>query len=216
MKSYLIFCCPGAGGLFLTSVVAQLLQYNCRCIISDTGHAHNMGNGNWKGHRNVCTIGDHWDLNYRPEFSVYYSHLIPDNFLKNNRHIQPIYIDADRQDFKKITEMYVKKAWPDLWSEEEYNKWAGVDYPPYSRDNIEKSTLIQNDLINDFEHTVVKKWYDKNPCLDTYKKLNFRTIMGIDQLDLLDEVCKIINKPTNSQIQQYIFQYQALNQKLYF
>lgn len=216
MQSYLILCCPGTGGLFLTSVIAQLLGYNCQSIFSNTGHAHNMGKGNWKGCQSILFIGDHWDLNYRSGFSLYYSHLMPDKFLDDNQHIQTIYIDTNEQDFEKVTELYVKKAWPDIWTLDEYKKWASLEYPPYGRDNIEKSVLVQTDLINDFKHTVVKKWYKENPCLDSYKKLNFKTIMGINTLNLMHEVCKIINQPPKDHVHQYILEYQLLNQKLYF
>lgn len=216
MQSYLILCCPGTGGLFLTSVVARLLGYDTQCILSKTGHAHNMGQGNWKGSQSICLVGDHWSLNYRPGFPLYYCHLLPNKFLDDNQHIQTIYIDTDEQDFEKVTELYVKKAWPDLWTPEEYNKWAGPEYPPYGPDNIEKSVLIQTDLINDLKHTVVKKWYKENPCLDTYKKINFKTIMGVDTLNLMYEVCKIINQSPKDHVQQSIFEYQQLNQKLYF
>jgi hypothetical protein len=200
----------------LTSVVSQLLGYDTQVILGKTGHAHNMGRGNWKGSRSICFVGNHWSLNYRSGFLLYCCHLLPDKFLDDNQHIQTIYIDTDEQDFEKVTELYVKKAWPDIWTPEEYKKWASPEYPPYSPDNIEKSVLIQADLINDFKQTIVKKWYKENPCLDTYKKLNFKTIMGIDKFNLMHEVCNIINQSPKDHVQQFISEYQLLNQKLYF
>lgn len=216
MKSYFVFCCPGTGGLFLTSVIAQLLGFDCQSIFSNTGHAHDMGNGNWKGHSSVCLVGDHWDLNYRSGFPLYYSHVLPENFLHDNAHIETIYIDAYPSDFKKVSELYVKKAWPDLWSKEQYDKWLGPDYPPYSPDNIATSTIIQNDLISDFAESVVHKWYQHNQSRDTYKKINFRTIMGIDDQNLMQALCDIMQQPINNQVQQTISRYQAINQNLYF
>jgi len=215
MTSYLIFCCPGTGGLFLTSVIAQLLGCNSNYKLSDTGHAHDMGKGNWNGNDSVCQIGYHWNF-YREGFPVYYCHVLPNEFLESNQHIQTIYVDVDCQDIRKVTELYVRKAWPDIWTLDEYKKWASPEYPPYSRDNIEQNVLVQTDLINDFEHTVIRKWLTENPCIETYKKINFRTIMGIDNLNLMDEVCKMINQPHQQHVQQYIHDYQMLNQKLYF
>jgi len=216
MQSYLIFCCPGTGGLFLTSVLAKLLGIDIKSKFSNTGDAHDMGQGIWKGHPSICFIGNHWGQNYKKNIPIYYSHVLPDTFLKDNRNIQTIFIHADQTDFKKITEMYVKKAWPSIWTKEEYNKWASTDYPPYSPDNIKNSNIIQNDLINDFESTVVQKWYQQNLYNPLYKKVNFRTIMGIDSLDLLNVMSSIVQLPKNQEIQQYVLEYQTLNQKLYF
>ena len=215
MQSYLILCCPGSGGLFLTSVIAQILGYDYDYKISDIGHAHDMGEGNWKGNKSICQIGYHWKF-YRAEFPLYYCHVLPDKFLDDNQNIQPIYIDVDVKDFRKVTELYVRKAWPDIWTPDEYKKWVSPEYPPYSRDNIEQSLLIQTDLINDFENTVIKKWHTENPCKDSFKRINFRTIMGVDDRDLLTEICGIIGKPPTNKVQQYVSAYQQLNKKLYF
>jgi len=63
---YMIYCCAGTGGLFLTTVFAQILGYQIKSKFSNTGHAHDMGRGNWRGAQSVCFIGDHWDLGYKP------------------------------------------------------------------------------------------------------------------------------------------------------
>jgi hypothetical protein len=215
MKSYFVLCCPGSGGLFLTSALAQLLGYNSDYKISDIGHAHDMGEGNWKGNRVICQVGYHWDV-YRAGFPIYYSHVLPEKFLDDNQHIQTIYIDVDHRDRRKVTELYVRKAWPDIWTPDEYMKWASPEYPPYSRDNIEKSLLIQTDLINDFENTTIRKWHNENPSNDSYKRINFRTIMGLDDNDLLTEICRIVGKPPTDKVRQYVSDYQQLNKKLYF
>jgi hypothetical protein len=220
MTPYIIHCCPGTGGLFLISVFAQILGYNVKSNFSQTGHAHDMGNGNWAGAPGVCLVGDHWGMNYRPAYPLYYTHCIPEHFLKNNPKIKMVLVDTDPVDYKKVTELYVKKAWPKLWTEEEYNKWAGPDYPPYSHDNIETSSIIQNDLINDLEVDIVKKWHDQNRCVPADAKINFRTIMGIDNLDLIDAICLITNLTLSADkkesLQQYVSVYQTLNLCLYF
>lgn len=216
MNRYMIYCCPGTGGLFLSTVVAQLLGYNVQSYFSSTGHAHNMGRGNWRGANNICLIGDHWDINYRYGQPIYYSHVIRTEFLEQNPDVNIIKINADPNDYKKVAEIYVKKAWPDLWTKEEYAKWASVEYPPYSKDNIHTSELIRNDLINDLEITTVKKWYDDNVGMCAHAEINFRTIMGIDGKDLVIAVCSILNTVATEQIQNYVQKYQQLNQELYF
>jgi len=46
MTRYMLYCCPGTGGLFLTTVFAQILGYQIMSKFSSTGHAHDMGRGN--------------------------------------------------------------------------------------------------------------------------------------------------------------------------
>ena len=218
MNRYLILCCVGAGGNFLTTVIAQALGLDLRSQFSSTGHAHDLGQGVWKGStdRRVCIIGDHWQLNYRPNCLLYYSHDLDSDFQSQNPDVELIYVSAEQQDYAKITELYVNKAFPDLWTRQEYDKWASDQYPPYSRNNIAESELIRNDLINDLQESVVAKWYQK---YDSYKidhEIKFKTVMGISDVNLAQQISQIVNMPVTAKTQQYIAQYQALNQSLYF
>jgi len=212
---YMIHCCPGTGGLFLTSVLAKTLGYNMPSRFSATGNAHDLGQGNWKGTNGVCIVGDFWDINYRLDAGIYYTHVFPENFVIP-QDCKLILITVDPMDYRKVTELYVKKAWPDLWTQEEYNKWAGPDYPPYSADNIQTSELIVNDLINDLEHTVVASWLQRNADISADYTIDFRTIMGINDRDLVDDICSIVNRTTTHSIRQYVQEYQQLNRKMYF
>lgn len=212
----MIYCSPGTGGLFLTSVLAQTLGLDIHANFSSTGHAHDMGSGNWGGAATLCFIGDHWDLAYRPGFPLYYSHVIPNNFIQKNPNIRLIKLNTDPVDYRKVTELYVKKAWPDIWTAEEYAKWATPNYPPYSRDNILDSELVQSDLINDLEITNIKKWHEANVDIQPYACINFRTIMGIDSVNLANTVSNIVGLPVTDATRHYITEYQQLNQSLYF
>lgn len=215
MKQFMIYCCAGTGGLFLTTVFAQVLGLNVQAKFSASGNAHDMGRGNWRGAQSVCFIGDHWTLNYRPGSVLYYAHTMPGTFLKDNPGVTVIKVIADPQDYRKVTELYVKKAWPDIWSQEEYNKWAGPDYPPYSATNIPDSDIIVSDLINDFEKTVVQHWHDLNRHVEADHTVNFRTIMGIDRESLLAVVCDITSSTATLKTQCYVSEYQHRNQELY-
>lgn len=212
----MIYCCPGTGGLFLATIFAQMLGYDIQSRFSNTGHAHDMGSGNWRGADNICIIGDHWDINYRPGQPIYYSHVVGPGFSKQNPDVKIIKINTDSSDYKKVAEIYVNKAWPDLWTKEEYNKWASPDYPPYSKDNIHTSELIRSDLINDIEITTIKKWHNDNAAVPAYAEINFKTIMGIDNNDLVAIVRNITGLNATNEIQHYVQQYQQLNQGLYF
>jgi len=212
----MIYCCPGTGGLFLTTVLAQILGLKVASRFSNTGHAHDMGNGNWEGAESICLIGDHWDLNYRPNVTIYYSHTIINNFLEKNPKIKLIKIDTQPTDYQKVTELYVKKAWPDIWTINEYNKWSSPEYPPYSPNNIAESKLIRDDLINDFKHSLIEKWHSDNINFPADHIINFRTIMGIDDGNLVDTVCNITNGSADQSLRDYVNNYQRLNQQLYF
>jgi hypothetical protein len=213
---YMIYCCAGTGGLFLTTVFAQILGYSVKAKFSNTGHAHDMGRGNWQGARSVCFVGDHWTINYRPGHALYYAHQMPDNFIATNPDIELIQIVTDPEDYRKVTELYVKKAWPDIWTEEEYKKWASPAYPPYSPHNIRDSKLIVDDLVNDFELSIVKDWHDRNAGIQPAHTINFKTIMGLDGLAVEQVAADIVKCPANSSVTEYVKHYQQLNKKLYF
>lgn len=213
---YMIYCCAGTGGLFLSTVIAQLLGANVAATFSISGHAHNMGRGNWRGADSVCFIGNYWDINYRPGYRLYYSHVMPKNYIQLNPDIKIIKIDTDSVDYRKVTELYVCKAWPDLWTQEEYAKWASPSYPPYSRTNIQDSELVRNDLINDLVVTNIQPWHEQNASIPVYASINFRTIMGIDQRDLVSDVCNILQCTADNSTVQYVQEYQQLNKHLYF
>jgi hypothetical protein len=127
-----------------------------------------------------------------------------------------IQIATDTRDYKKVTELYVKKAWPDIWTQEEYNKWASPNYPPYSPDNIRDSKLIVDDLVNDLEHTIIAAWHQHNSNLKVDYSINFRTIMGLDNRDLVDDICTMVNGQATDSTRNYVIEYQRLNKELYF
>lgn len=211
----MLHCCYGTGGLFLTSVLARILGLDIQSRFSKTGNAHDMGQGTWKGANGICLVGDFWDINYKPGARIYYTHVLPANFSLPKDH-KLILINVVPQDYRKVTELYVKKAWPDIWTQQEYNKWAGPDYPPYSTDNIQTSDIIVNDLINDLENTAIAAWHQRNADITADYVVDFRTIMGINDRDLVDDICSIVNCTATRAIRQYVCEYQQLNREMYF
>ena len=124
MTPFVIYCCAGTGGLFLTTVFAQLSNLDVRARFHKTGHAHDMGRGNWQGAgKKICFIGNHAD-NYRLNCNFYYTHIWLDRIQQENSGTKIVIIDVDESDYRKVTELYVKKAWPDIWNEQEDNKWV--------------------------------------------------------------------------------------------
>jgi hypothetical protein len=216
MKRFLIYCCAGTGGLFLQSIFAKMMNIDVAPKFSDTGNCHDLGHGAWQGVPEAVNIGDYWNNTYRPGKRLYYSHVLPDDFAESNPDIEIVYVQVDAEDYQKVTELHVCKAWPDLWTQEEYNKWASPYYPPYNKNNIADSALIRNDLIRDLStnHTVI--WFKNKDPKNYNHVINFKTIMGLDDLKLDQIVADIVGVLGTKEISNFVLEYQQLNQRLYF
>jgi hypothetical protein len=216
MKKFLIYCCSGTGGLFLQSVFAKIMSIDVAPKFSKSGNCHDMGQGAWRGMPELIVIGDHWNKNYQPNKRLYYSHVLPDEFADLNPDIEIVYIHVDTEDYQKVTELNVCKAWPDMWTQEEYNKWASPHYPPYDKNNITESDLVRNDLIHDLLIMHTLPWFkNKDPKFYNHV-INFKTIMGLDNLKLDQVVADIVGVSSTKEISNYVLEYQQLNQSLYF
>ena len=213
---YMIYCCAGTGGLFLMALFAKLMGVPVQPTLSDTGHCHDLGHGNWNGAPGAVLLGDHWYQNYRPGSTLYYSHQLDPGFRQQNPDVKFVGITVLPEDYTLITRLLVKKAWPDKWTFEEYNKWVGPDYPVYSCNNIAESDIICNDLVADLLETLITPWFKKNKDVHYDYTINFRTIMGQDNL-LLDQcVSAIVSRPVTVESNKLVREYQQLNRQLYF
>ena len=216
-NQYLIYCPAGTGGLFLSSVIANFLNIKVVPYFSDTGHCHDLGQGNWKGaEKNINFIGDHWDINFKPDCDIYYVHQGPIAELKTQMpNLKVILIDYDEKDYYNITMLYVYKAWPDIWSEQEYSKWEGIDWPPYSKDNIQTSEIIRNELIKGLT-SLIAEWLNNYDSSVVDYSINFNTVLGLNDHNLAEELSVILQQPVTSEITTLIDEYQTLNKRLYF
>jgi hypothetical protein len=160
-------------------------------------------------------IGNHWQQ-YRKNSNLYYTHILQPDVFADHPDAKIVVIDVDPKDYRKVTELYVSKAWPELWTPQEYQKWAGPGWPPYSPTNIEESVMIRRELIDDLTVNETQRWFLENQHLDTHYRINFRTIMGIDQHDLVDVICDMMHGKANASVRRYVEQYQNLNKNLYF
>jgi hypothetical protein len=216
MKKFLVYCCPGTGGHFLVSIFARMMNIDGVLQFSSIGDCHNLGQGDWKGMPGIVFIGNYWKGNYRPNKHLYYSHVLPEDFADSNPDIEIVYIHADDQDYKKVTELYVRKAWPNLWTPEEYAKWASPNYPPYNKNNIDESDLIRNDLVNDLLVTHTKHWFVNKDPKNYNHVINFKTIMGLDTQRIDQVVADIVGTSSTKEISDFADGYQQLNKRLYF
>ena len=223
-KKFFIHYCPGSGGMFLTSVFAKIMNTSIETKISSVGDCHDYGNGIWTHlYQNIGT-SDIFDTKSAklklqdtlPDLLLYYGHAITKEFAEQNTDINLIQIYADQSDYFNIAKIVIKKACPNLLTKEEYDKWRGVDYPPYSRKNIAESDLICKDLL---DYSILKQtsgWYEEYADIKYLHHIDFKTVMGLNDKNLAQEVATITGNPVNHNACKFINEYQQLNKRLYF
>jgi hypothetical protein len=216
MKRFLIYCCVGSGGMFLTSVLAQMLNYDVDPVLSSRGHCHQLSkNGIWTNTKDINFIGEFWS-NFRPDRRLFYTHVLDiDRFRQDHPDVKLILINFAVEDAELIARLFVCKAWPDIWSLEEYNKWAGPSWPAYSQNNIQESDLIRNEIIADLTQTRIKSWLTQVNASDFDYVIDFKTILGLNSIALGSQLENIVDRSVTSAVTEYIKQYQQINRELY-
>jgi hypothetical protein len=221
-KKFMIHYCPGTGGMFLTSVFAKILNIPIETKISPVGDCHDFGNGVWKSYQTV--VIDHtFDINtgkikltHVPGRRLYLGHAMTNEFIQQTPDVKVVQISADSDDYFNIALMAIKKRWPNKWTQEEYNQWVGPDYPPYSPNNIAESDLICKDLMDYALLKQTSDWYKEYANIKYLHCIDFKTVMGINDKKLAQEVANITGNPVNDSACKFINEYQQLNKKLYF
>jgi len=221
LHRYLIYFPAGAGGNFLLSLTAKFLGYDVPTKFSATGNSHDHGNGEWKIplEKKVCMIGDYFEINYRPNCMVYAAHQGPLLELKEEYgNLKIIMITAqDNEDYWNIARMMTRKAWPIfLTYPGEYERLKGADWPEYE-DNLPNKSKIVHDDVTKISYDLTLNWYKKANTENFIDyKIKFKTIFGLDDLDLAVEMSNILDKPVTSNIKHFIDEYQHINKGLYF
>ena len=218
MKKYLIYTCQGTGGMFISAVLGLIHNYDVRPAISPTGDCHNMTGQNssiWCNTRDFNCIGLYPE-NFLSNRKIYYAHVIDiDKFKREEPDVKIIFIGFSPDDVLLITKLYVNKVWPILWSQDEYNKWAGPDWPPFSPDNITTSSMIRNELIADLACTTINPWMILNQQFKYDHYLPFKTIFGLNNCNLINELEAITESQITCEVRNFIVKYQETNKKLY-
>ena len=220
MSEICVHHCSGSGGSFLTSMIGRMLNINkVNFIDYQHGDYHQNSKGEWGDDikNEIALIGNHWQDRKMPA-KIYYTHQHDYvSKLQNLYHnLKVIAIDADVDDFTHITKLFIKKAWTNLWTKQEYNKWVelGCNFPPYSIDNLNDPEVF--DVIHEQLNNDTIEWHQQ---LKTHKidyTIKFKTIFGLDETSLVDTLETIMDKPVNHTIDQLITQYQKRNKELYF
>ena len=130
MSRFCIHHPSGSGGRFLTTIIAKLLDLQITSRIDyKYGDYHRSDAGLWansNANNDVCFIGNHWQDN--DTATIYHTHR--HEFVKtlNIKHndLKVVAIGADADDFSYITTLLIKKAGPEIWTQQEYNKWVAT------------------------------------------------------------------------------------------
>lgn len=213
MTRYYILYPSGAGGNFLASVLARFRGLECGTVISETGHCHDLGHGEWRSTDVFGLIGDYfWEHTWRQPILVgHYSDL--QNLLQRESGVKVILIDSDDSDLEIMARMHTAKRMHAIWTEEEYNRVAGPDWPKYRPDNILTSEMVQRE-ITEFRIPEIKKWQEAVPREYVNYTIDFKTILGINDKDLIAELTAILGDPVDG-VQEFVHRYQTINQNLY-
>lgn len=221
-KKFCIHHCAGSGGMFLLNLFATFLDLKKNTLDTSHGDYHDGGKGDWKTlDQKICWIGTYWDIHYKedPNVILYYTHC-HEHLLKLKK-LQPnvkiVAIDCFDDDYENITKLYIKKAWSNLWTEQEYNKWVstGCNYfPPYNKNNLNDPIVYK--LVHSQLNLDTIRWHKNLDHTQIDYVINFKTIFGLNDQSLEDKVSSITGVTTNNNVKKMIKDYQTLNKKLYF
>lgn len=213
MKQYYLLSVAGSGGMFVSSLMLHYMGLPSNPQVSAAGDCHDLGNGTWKPADDVFLIGDRWEHRaYRkPLLYSHYTNLTDvKNYMPN---LTVVLIDYTEDDIELISRLRTVKAHSLQWNQEQYDLLAGPDWPAYSKDNIAESKLIQDELTQ-MRIPTTRDWLtdvDQNQIDYT---VPFRMITGQDS-GLNQKVADIFGLPESAQLDNFIKEYQQVNQKLY-
>ena len=210
-NQYYICCVAGSGGMFLSTVIAKYLGFNCPTIIADNGLCHDLGQGIWKSNNCIDLFGDHWN-GKASKCPIIFSHDTNFNFVqKVMPNIKIVLIDYDDTDLLQIATFRTMKAYTLMWSQEEYNKIAGPNWPLYHPDNLTQSNMIRDECIN-FRILDTKQWISSVDRTLVDYKIDFKIIYNGD---VSKKIAEILSVSESISIRQFVLDYQQINQHYY-
>jgi hypothetical protein len=223
MEKICIHHCAGSGGMFLLTLFANYLKLKPKNQL-DAAHGdyHNSGTGDWKNNNSkICWIGNHWDIGWvdDPNIVLYYTHRheYVTELKKRRDNVKIVAIDCEDDDYHNITKLYIKKAWINLWTQQERDKWVstGCDhFPPYDMSNLE-DPLVYDTLHSQLNLDTIN-WHRTLDRGQIDYLINFKTVFGLDKTPLSDIISNITRMPVTDDIKKIIHQYQKINKDLYF
>jgi hypothetical protein len=143
------------------------------------------------------------------------SHRLHNNLIKEKpNNLKIILINYELPDAYYIALLHSVKAFSALWSEEHYNTIAGPDWPVYKSDVMLTSKLVQDELLPS-RIEEMNQWIDLVDLSVVDYFIDFKTVFGLNQIDLNQQVANILNVAPNAEIESFVTEYQTINQALY-
>lgn len=195
--------------MFVATIMSHYLTGKSATEISSNGHCHNLGNGTWNNTEDVFLIGDQWQdrVYHKPILFSHYTNLARVRELMPN--IRVVLIAYNKDDVELITRFRTIKAHHLNWTLEEYQKFAGPDWPDYHPDNILNNQLVQNEL-TELGSPYTQDWIAQVDCNLVDYVLQFKDIVGGD---VNQAIADIFGRAKDPSIDQFIQQYQTVNQQ---
>ena len=225
MSRFCLHHCQGSGGNFIVSMIAQTMGITPQKVF-DNQHAdyhQSTLSGEWapSGPDDpICYTEYRGRRNVPADIYYTHSHLfildIKAVYLRSNDDIKIIAIDADEDDFGPITTLYIKKAFHNLWTKQEYDRWVstGCNFPPYDISNLEDPEVYS--ILHEQLTELTADWHRKLDHNAVDYIIKFKTVFGLDSTCLRTSIKNIVNKPVPPAVQILIDQYQQKNKELYF
>ena len=217
---YYVVAYPGSGISFFTGMLDYYLKKEHNISISQQGHCHDLGHGIFKGTNQTEPISFDFPIktvtnSKKSILSGHYANLTQVKKIFPN--IKIILIDIKESFLKTALTMRVYKAINPM-SKKEYDQWTnrfGIKHWPEYSEVVANLELVKDDLIK-FDTTWCKEWYNAIDQNQVDYVINFETIFGIDDRQVNFEIAKIVNMEVDPTLDQFIEEYQRINQTLYF
>jgi hypothetical protein len=197
--------------MFVISLFAKLLGYDCPTTISNNGHCHDLGRGAWQGMPFVEQHGDYWDgkNTHRPLIFTHCTDLA--RIKRTIPRAKIVLIDYGPEYYWQISLFRTVKALGQIWNETEYDNTAGPNWPPYSPNNIAESPIIRTELTG-FRMPDTQNWIHNIDRSAVDHSIDFATVISGN---VAGAVADILNVPVDPAVQQFADQYQTINQEYY-
>lgn len=198
------------------SILASMLtEFDISHVtISDNGDCHNVGNGIWQANKYISHQYEeiHIDQLERIKQPVLGTHIIKQF---PSRDAYCILINYDKSDYKHIAAMKAMKADTLSWNIDAFDNIKGDSWPLYSKNNIVESKAIRDEIINVHNYNETMNWIKDIDTTAFDYVIDFKTIRGIGNKQLTDDIESICNQSVPVVVRNFIKQYQKINQRLY-
>jgi len=195
-KKFVVSYASGSCGAFVATVMAYYLDSRIKLLMDQPG------------------LSCHHSIRNEVKPPVKESH---DYEFAKERSFKVVGIDYDEDDVPAIAILYLHKYLPliDNWRQEDYDTFAGSDWPPYDPLNLRKDQVIIDEMLQ-FHR---KGLSDRKATVDVTQfdyLLKFKTIMNLDGRDELNSIlASIVGLPEKKQAQDFIHLYQTANYNAY-